>query len=110
MTSNIFAPRYSIQQRDKTITSYKKLAKDKVTKEIWTTAFGKQFENIAQGHAKNRGTAGMDTIRVMNLKQIMNILADRVVTYARVVGRSERVRITARGNIIASRQINHKNS
>ena len=35
-----------------TITSYRKLATDKETKEIWTTGFGKEFGNLAQGDKK----------------------------------------------------------
>ena len=90
----------------KTITSYKKLAKDMVTKETWTIGFGKEFGNLAQGDDKT-GTPGMDAIRVMTLEEIKNIPADRVVTYARVVVdfRPKKedpncVRITAGGNLI----------
>ena len=61
-----------------TIPSYKKLAKDKVKKETWTTGFGKEFGNLAQEDNKT-GTPDMDAIRVMNLEQIKNILVDRVV-------------------------------
>ena len=87
-----------------TITSYRKLAKDKVMKETWTTGFGKEFRNLAQGDKKT-GTKGMDAIRVMTLEEIKNIPADRVVTYARVVvdfrpqkEDPNHVRITAGGN------------
>ena len=55
-----------------------------MTKETWTTGFGKEFENIAQGDDKT-GTPDLNAIRVMTLEEIKNILADRVVTYARVV-------------------------
>merc|ERR1711966_341571 len=67
-----------------TITSYRKLAKDAVTKETWTTGFGKEFGNLAQGDDKT-GTPGLDAIRVMTLEEIKKIPPDRVVTYARVV-------------------------
>ena len=51
------------------ITGYKKLAREKATKEIWTTGFGKEFENLAQEN-KKIGTPGMDAIRVMTLEEI----------------------------------------
>ena len=67
-----------------TITSYRKLAKDQITRETWTIGFGKEFGNLAQGDKKT-GTPGMDAIRVMTLEEIKNIPTDKVVTYARVV-------------------------
>ena len=89
------------------ITSYRKLAKDAVTKETWTTGFGKGFGNLAQGDAKT-GTPGLNAIRVMTLEEIKNIPADRVVTCARVVvdfrpqkEDPNRVQITAGGNLLA---------
>ena len=76
-------------------------------RETWTTDFGKEFGNLAQGDNKT-GTPGMDAIRVMDLEQITNIPADRVVTYASVVmdfrpqkEDPNRVRITTGGNLIA---------
>ena len=76
-------------------------------KETWTAGFGKKNENLAQGDDKT-DTLNMDAIRVINLEQIKNILADRVVTYVRVVvdfkpekEDPNRVRITAGGNLIA---------
>ena len=67
-----------------TITSYNKLAKDEEMRETWTTSFGKEFGNLAQGDNKT-GTPGMDAIHVMDLEQIQNIPTDRIVTYARIV-------------------------
>ena len=55
-----------------TITSYRKLAKDQVAKETWTTGFRKEFGNLAQGDNKT-GTPGMDDIRVMTLEETKNI-------------------------------------
>ena len=52
-----------------TITSYRKLAKDQITRETWTTGFGKEFGNLVQGDKKT-GTLGMDAIRVMTLEEI----------------------------------------
>ena len=86
------------------ITSYRKLAKDEELKETWTTGFVKEIGNCAD----DKTTLDVDAIRVMNLEQIQNIPADRVVTYARVAvdfrpqkEDPNRVRITAGGNLIA---------
>ena len=49
-----------------TITSYKKPAKDEELKETWTTRFGKECGNLAQGGDKT-GTPGMYAIKVMTL-------------------------------------------
>ena len=35
------------------ITNYKKLAKYPATREVWTTAFRKEWGNLAQGDQKN---------------------------------------------------------
>eukprot|EP00804_Cyclotella_cryptica_P012930 CCRYP_002289-RA/>CCRYP_002289-RA protein AED:0.24 eAED:0.24 QI:0/0/0/1/0.5/0.33/3/0/1110 len=68
-----------------TITSYKKLIACPLLRDVWTTAFGKEFGNLAQGDRKT----------------------DRTVTYGRVVddyrpqkNDPNRVRITAGGNLI----------
>ena len=42
-----------------TITSYRKLAKDAVTKKTWTKEFGKEFGNLAQGDDKTGRQAWM---------------------------------------------------
>ena len=34
------------------ITNYKKLVKERATREVWTTAFGKEWVNSAQGYNK----------------------------------------------------------
>jgi hypothetical protein len=89
-----------------TIHTYPKLAKDPATREVWTTAFGKEFGNLAQGDNKT-GTAGTDSIFIIERDEIANIPKDRTVTYARVVvdyrpqkEDPNRVRITAGGNLI----------
>ena len=46
------------------ITNYKKLARDPVLREIWTTAMRKEFGNMAQGDKKT-GTKGTNSIFVM---------------------------------------------
>jgi hypothetical protein len=66
------------------IISYKKLARNPLLREIWTTAMGKEFGNMAQGDKKT-GTPGTDSIFVMTHKEIANIPKDCVVTYARLV-------------------------
>jgi hypothetical protein len=88
------------------ITSYEKLAKDPITRDVWTTAFGKELGGLAQGDNKT-GAAGTDTVFFMTHNEIQNIPKDRTVTYARVVvdycpqkEDPNRVRITVGGNLI----------
>ena len=38
-----------------TITSYKKLADDPITRSTWTTGYGKEFGRMAQGDEKTGG-------------------------------------------------------
>eukprot|EP00804_Cyclotella_cryptica_P025598 CCRYP_002811-RA/>CCRYP_002811-RA protein AED:0.46 eAED:0.46 QI:0/0/0/1/0/0/2/0/75 len=52
--------------------------------EVWTTAFGKEFGNFAQGDKKT-GERGTNTMFVMTHTQIQNILRDQTITYGRVV-------------------------
>ena len=54
------------------ITSYKRLARDPLLRELWTTAMGKEFGNMAQGDRKT-GTKGTDSIFVMTHNEILNI-------------------------------------
>ena len=89
-----------------TITQYKKLIKDPVTKEIWETAFSKEFGRMAQGDNKTK-CEGTNSIFVMSHDEIKQIPKDRVVTYARIVvdfrpqkKDPNRVRMTAGGNLI----------
>ena len=88
------------------ITKYKKLAKDPVTKYTWTTAWGKEWGNLAQGDDRT-GEKGTNSIFILNPEDIKNIPKDRVITYARIVidyrpqkDDPNRVRITAGGNLI----------
>jgi hypothetical protein len=90
----------------KTITSYKQLMKDPVTQDAWMMAFGKDFGGMSQGDNK-MGQVGTNAMFVMDPKDIPNIPADRMVTYANVVVdfRPQKenphcIRITARGNLI----------
>ena len=66
------------------ITQYKKLQRDPLLKELWATAWGKEFGNMAQGD-KRTSTPGTDSIFVMSHDKIGRIPEDRTVTYARVV-------------------------
>ena len=97
-----------------TITSYRKLAKDVATKETWTTGFGKEFGNLAQG-SDNTGTPGMDAIRTMNLEQIKKYSGSDVRESGRgfqtAEGRSKLCEDhSGRQFNRLARQINHKNS
>lgn len=90
----------------KIITQYKELSRDPALREIWTTAFGKEFRNITQWDQKT-GTQGINAMFVVTLNHIRHIPGDRVVTYANIVvdSRSQksnmnRVRITAGGNLL----------
>ena len=62
-----------------TITSFKKLADDPITRSTWTTGYGKEFGHMAQGDEKT-GTKGKNCIFVMNHDEIANIPKDCVVT------------------------------
>jgi hypothetical protein len=90
----------------KIITSYKKLMKDPVKQETWMMVFGKDFGWMSQGDNKTR-QVGTNAMFVMNPKDIPNIPADRMVTYANVVVdfRPQKedphcIRIMAGGNLI----------
>jgi hypothetical protein len=67
-----------------TITKYQKLARDPITREVWTTAFGKEFGTLAQGDEKTN-TPGTDSIFILELQNIKQIPKDRTITYALVV-------------------------
>eukprot|EP00804_Cyclotella_cryptica_P001099 CCRYP_008385-RA/>CCRYP_008385-RA protein AED:0.18 eAED:0.13 QI:0/0/0/1/0.4/0.16/6/0/1406 len=67
-----------------TITSYKKLIACPLLRDVWTTAFGKEFGNLAQGDRKT-GEKGTNTMFVMRHAQIRDIPRDRTITYGRVM-------------------------
>ena len=86
-----------------TIKKNQTWARYPVTKETWTTARGKEWENLSQGD----DTSGTDALSVMAHKEIRNISKDRTVTYAEMVADyrlqkpyTKRVHITAGENII----------
>jgi hypothetical protein len=88
------------------ISSYKKLSKDPELKEVWQTAFGKEWGALAQGDDRT-GAIGTDTFKILRPDQISSIPSDRTVTYANIVvdyreqkADPNRVRITAGGNLI----------
>ena len=68
----------------KTITKYQKMVKYPVTRDIWSTASGKEFGNMAQGDEKTKNP-GTCSIFVITHNEIRHIPQDRVVTYARLV-------------------------
>ena len=88
------------------MTQYRELRRDPSLSEVWTTAFGKEFGNLAQGEQKT-GTQGTNAMFVMTPEQIKRIPGDRIITYAKIVVdyRSQksdpnRVCITAGGNLL----------
>jgi hypothetical protein len=89
-----------------TIMSYKKLMNNPATMEISQTAFGKDLGGMAKGNNKT-GQHGTNSISVMTHAEILLILADRTITYTRVVidFRPQKldphqIWITAGGNLI----------
>ena len=90
-----------------TITSYKRLASDPATRDIWRTGFGKEWGRMAQGDNKTK-EKGTNSIFVMSHKQIEKVTKEgRIFTYARIVvdfrpqkKDPNRVRLTAGGNLI----------
>jgi hypothetical protein len=83
-----------------TINNYRKLANDPVLKPDWTTEFGREFGNIAQGD-KRTGEKGTNCVFVMTPEEIMNIPTDRIVVDYRPQKKNpNRVRITAGGNLL----------
>ncbi len=57
-----------------TISSYKWLMNDPATEEVWQTAFGKDFDRMAQGCNK-AGQKGTDVMFVMTKPEIASSLA-----------------------------------
>jgi hypothetical protein len=56
-----------------TISSYVKLMHNPATAEIWQTAFGKDFEGIAQGNNK-MGKKSINAMFVMTHEEIQQVL------------------------------------
>lgn len=87
-----------------TITKYKKLIRDPLTKAVWERAMCYELGRLSQGYLTEKGT---NTVQYLTHKEILTIPTDRVVTYARIVvdyrphkADPNRVRITAGGNLI----------
>ena len=59
----------------KIIFKYKELTNDPETREVWITAFGKEFGGLAQGD-KRTGEKGSNAILVIDCDEIRNIPAD----------------------------------
>ncbi len=79
---------------------------DPTTRDIWQTAFGKDFSGMAQGDNKT-GQQGTNSIFVMTHDHIRHIPTNHTITYARVVvdfcpqkTDPHRVWIMAGGNLI----------
>ena len=68
----------------KTISSYKKLAIDDITHDVWIMAFGEEFGNLTKGDGKTE-TASTDSIFVMTVSTLKNIPKDSIVTYVQIV-------------------------
>ena len=66
----------------KTITKYKKLVVDEVTKPVWEEAMCKELGRLAQGYNTTKGT---NTIHFMKGEDIKSIPTDQTVTYPRIV-------------------------
>ena len=61
-----------------TIANHKKLATDPVMQNVWETAFGKEFDNLAQGNNKTK-TEGTNSVFIMSHEEIKKIPKDRTV-------------------------------
>jgi hypothetical protein len=93
-----------------TITKYKQLIADPITRTVWEKAMCKELGRLTQGYGEigsTYHTEGTNTMRFLDLEGIKNIPRDRVVTYARIVvdyraqkKDPNRVRITAGGNLL----------
>ncbi len=67
-----------------TITSYEKLAKYPLTKELWTKVMTIELDNIGQDH-KATSKPGTNTVYFLDHNAIKNIPADRENTYLHIV-------------------------
>ena len=65
-----------------TITNYKRLIQDPITREIWMAAMAKELGRLAQGWKETKGT---NTIKFMSHDKIAKTPRGKVVTYARIV-------------------------
>jgi hypothetical protein len=71
-----------------TITKYKQLIANPITREVWEKAMCKELGRLTQEYGEigsTYHTEDTNTMRFLNLKGIKNIPRDRVVTYARIV-------------------------
>ena len=85
---------------------FKRLKNEPKFREVWETGFGKEWGGLAQGD-KQTGEKGTNTLIIIRPDQVHMIPNDRVVTYTNIVvdycpqkEDPNRVRITARGNLI----------
>jgi hypothetical protein len=71
-----------------TITKYKQLIADPITREVWEKAMCKELGRLTQGYGEigsTYHTEGTNTMRFLDREGIKNIPHDRVITYARIV-------------------------
>ena len=87
-----------------TITNYKTLISNPITRKIRLKAMAKELRRLAQGRGDTKGTS---TIQFMSHKEIANIPKGKVVTYTRTVidfrpqkEDPNHMRITGGGNLI----------
>jgi hypothetical protein len=81
---------------------------DPATAEIWQTAFGKDFSDIVQIEDNKKGQKGTNTMFVMTHDEIKQVLQQNkkftygnpVVDYHPQKEDPNRIRITARGNLV----------
>ena len=66
------------------ITKYRKLENDPETREVWTTAFVKEFGSLDQGD-NITGEKVTDNLFVLNHQEIREIPTDLVVPYGILV-------------------------
>ena len=93
-----------------TITKYKQLIADPITRKVWEKAMCKELGRLTQGYGETGSTyhtEGTNTMRFLDLEGIKNTPPDRVITYTRIVvdyraqkKDPNRVQITAGGNLL----------
>ena len=67
---------------NKKITKYHKLIDQPLLREVWMKSMCVELGRLAQGYKDAKVT---ETVKFMTWKEINQILADRIVTYARIV-------------------------
>ena len=71
-----------------TITKYKQLIADPITREVWERAVCKELGRLTQGYGEIGSiyhTKGTNTMRCLDLEGTKKVPCDRVITYAIIV-------------------------